>query len=103
MKRRGLCFFPLHSTLGLPWRCLIESLRRYTAVEACKWVDEIVRDAPYTTQLDVLNRYNIDFCVHGDDITTAGDGTDCYAQVKEAGRYKEVHTSKRSTAPHRRM
>lgn len=63
---------------------------RYTAVEACKWVDEIVRDAPYTTQLDVLNRYNIDFCVHGDDITTAGDGTDCYAQVKEAGRYKEV-------------
>jgi hypothetical protein len=58
-------------------------------------VDEIVRDAPYTTQLDVLDRYNIDFCVHGDDITTAGDGTDCYAQVKEAGRYKEVQCSPR--------
>jgi len=63
---------------------------RYTAVAACKWVDEIVRDAPYTTQLDVLDQYNIDFCVHGDDITTAADGTDCYALVKQAGRYKEV-------------
>jgi len=59
-------------------------------VEACKWVDEIVRDAPYATQLDVLNQYDIDFCVHGDDIVSTSDGTDCYAQVKAAGKYKEV-------------
>src|SRR5688572_11054904 len=104
MKRRGLCS-PTTSVLlrqavaELSLSARYRSLRRYTAVEACKWVDEIVRDAPYTTQLDVLDRYNIDFCVHGDDITTAGDGTDCYAQVKEAGRYKEVHTS-RSTSHH---
>ncbi len=63
---------------------------RYKAVEACKWVDEVVRDAPYVTQVDWLDKYNIDFCVHGDDVTTASDGTDCYALVKAAGRYKEV-------------
>jgi len=63
---------------------------RYTAVEACKWADEVVRDAPYVTRLEDLNKYNIDFCVHGDDITTSADGSDCYAEVKNAGRYKEV-------------
>ncbi|KAI9228551.1 MAG: hypothetical protein DHS80DRAFT_27209 [Piptocephalis tieghemiana] len=62
---------------------------RYAAVEACKWVDEVVRDAPYTTELEYLDRYNCDFCVHGDDITTAADGTDCYQKVKDAGRYRE--------------
>ncbi len=53
-------------------------------------MDEVVRDAPYVTQVDWLDKYNIDFCVHGDDVTTASDGTDCYALVKAAGRYKEV-------------
>jgi ethanolamine-phosphate cytidylyltransferase len=52
-------------------------------------VDEVVEDAPYVTSVEYLDRYNCDFCVHGDDITTAADGTDCYAEVKEAGRYRE--------------
>ncbi len=43
---------------------------RYKAVRACKWVDEVVEDAPYTTQLEVLDQYHCDFCVHGDDIST---------------------------------
>ncbi|EGD76686.1 phosphoethanolamine cytidylyltransferase [Salpingoeca rosetta] len=62
---------------------------RYEMVRACKWVDEVVEDAPYVTQLDVLDKYNCDFCVHGDDITTAGDGQDAYHLVKAANRYKE--------------
>lgn len=62
---------------------------RYRAVAACKWVDEVVTNAPYTTQLDVLDQFNIDFVVHGDDISTAADGTDAYHIVKKAGRYKE--------------
>ncbi|KAI7831887.1 ethanolamine-phosphate cytidylyltransferase-like protein [Kickxella alabastrina] len=57
--------------------CVMREDERYAAVAACKWVDE------------VLDKYNIDFVVHGDDITTAADGTDCYQIVKDAGRYKE--------------
>ncbi|KAJ1906298.1 choline phosphate cytidylyltransferase, partial [Tieghemiomyces parasiticus] len=60
---------------------------RYAAVAACKWVDMVVPNAPYTTTVDVLDKYNCDFCVHGDDITTLADGTDCYQAVKDAGRY----------------
>ncbi|KAL9545900.1 hypothetical protein MBANPS3_006920 [Mucor bainieri] len=62
---------------------------RYAAVAACKWVDEVVPNAPYNTTVEILQEYNIDFCVHGDDITTMADGTDCYQAVKDAGLYKE--------------
>lgn len=62
---------------------------RYDAVAACKWVDQVVPDAPYNTTVEILKEYNIDFCVHGDDITTMADGTDCYQAVKDAGLYRE--------------
>ncbi|RUS34869.1 hypothetical protein BC938DRAFT_478120 [Jimgerdemannia flammicorona] len=62
---------------------------RYAAVAACKWADEVVRDAPYNTTVEILDKYNVDYCVHGDDITTMADGTDCYQAVKDAGRYRE--------------
>lgn len=62
---------------------------RYKMVRAIKWVDEVIEDAPYVTTLEVMDKYNCDFCVHGDDITTTADGTDTYHLVKNAGRYKE--------------
>ncbi|CEP15035.1 hypothetical protein [Parasitella parasitica] len=62
---------------------------RYAAVAACKWVDQVVRNAPYNTTVECLKEHNIDFCVHGDDITTMADGTDCYQAVKDAGLYRE--------------
>ncbi|KAF7721339.1 Ethanolamine-phosphate cytidylyltransferase [Apophysomyces ossiformis] len=62
---------------------------RYAAVAACKWVDEVVPNAPYNTTVEILKKYDIDFCVHGDDITTMADGTDCYQAVKDAGLYRE--------------
>ncbi|KAI8865288.1 Nucleotidylyl transferase, partial [Ramicandelaber brevisporus] len=62
---------------------------RLEAVRACKWADEVVPDAPYTTSLEWMDRYDCDYCVHGDDITTNADGTDCYQLVKDAGRYWE--------------
>lgn len=36
-----------------------------------------------------MDQYNCDYCVHGDDVTTMSDGSDCYALVKSAGRYME--------------
>lgn len=62
---------------------------RYKMVRAIKWVDEVVEGAPYVTHLDVMDEHNCDFCAHGDDITTCGDGSDPYEGVKKAGRYKE--------------
>jgi len=63
---------------------------RYAMVEAIKWVDEVVCGAPYVTTLETLDKYNCQYCVHGNDITTTADGHDTYQIVKDAGRYKEV-------------
>lgn len=62
---------------------------RYVSVAACKWVDEVVPNAPYITDLRLMDKYGCDFCVHGDDLVMAADGSDTYAQVKKAGRFKE--------------
>ncbi|KJE97449.1 phosphoethanolamine-cytidyltransferase [Capsaspora owczarzaki ATCC 30864] len=62
---------------------------RYKMVRACKWVDEVVEDAPYNTTLETLDANNCDFCVHGDDITTDAAGNDTYGVVKSARRYRE--------------
>lgn len=62
---------------------------RYKMVKGIKWVDEVAQGAPYVTSLETLDKYNADFCVHGDDITCTADGTDTYHIVKSNGRYKE--------------
>ncbi|KAL1517304.1 hypothetical protein ABEB36_001085 [Hypothenemus hampei] len=63
---------------------------RYKMVRGIKWVDEVVEGAPYVTTLETLDKYNCDFCVHGDDITMTAEGVDTYHLVKSAGRYREV-------------
>lgn len=65
-------------------------VERYKMVRAIKWVDEVVENAPYDTSLETLDKYNCDFCVHGDDISLNADGMDTYHKVKEAKRYREV-------------
>ncbi|KAL4712025.1 hypothetical protein ACJJTC_003692 [Scirpophaga incertulas] len=63
---------------------------RYKMVKAIKWVDQVVEGAPYVTTLETLDKYQCDFCVHGDDITVTADGIDTYHMVKKADRYREV-------------
>jgi len=63
---------------------------RLAVVAACKWVDEVTLDAPYQTSLSTLEKFNIDFAVHGEDITTNPDGTDSYEEVKKAGKFKLI-------------
>ena len=63
---------------------------RYEAVEACKWVDEVVRASPYVTQLEMMDQYRIDFVVHGDDLSFDADGNDSYGAIKAAGRFRTV-------------
>lgn len=38
---------------------------RYRMVRGIKWVDEVVEDAPYSTTIETLDKYDCDFCVHG--------------------------------------
>ncbi|KAI5808954.1 hypothetical protein DFH27DRAFT_246400 [Peziza echinospora] len=63
---------------------------RIAAVQACKWTNLPVPDAPYVTDPEWLDLYGCKYVVHGDDITTDSSGEDCYRIVKSLGRFKIV-------------
>ena len=57
------------------------------AVEACRWADKAVPQAPYVTSIPWIDHYGCQFVVHGDDISTDGNGEDCYRFVRAADRF----------------
>eukprot|EP00741_Cyanophora_paradoxa_P021693 tig00000241_g20939.t1 len=73
---------------------VMNDAERVGQVEACKWVDEVVTNVPYEVSQEfldhVLEKYQIDFFVHGDDECLTADGKDAYEAVKKAGRFRTV-------------
>lgn len=63
---------------------------RYEAVRGCKWVDLVVEDAPYTTDLEMVLKYKVDWVVHGDDLCVDENGNDVYEKIKKVGKFKTV-------------
>eukprot|EP01029_Cantina_marsupialis_P022907 TRINITY_DN562_c0_g2_i1.p1 TRINITY_DN562_c0_g2~~TRINITY_DN562_c0_g2_i1.p1 ORF type:complete len:431 (+),score=135.21 TRINITY_DN562_c0_g2_i1:87-1379(+) len=63
---------------------------RIAAVKACKWVDEVVFDTPYSPTIELLDSLNCDFGVHGDDLPIGADGNSCYDALMRAGRLRIV-------------
>lgn len=41
--------------------------QRYEMVKSCRYVDEVIEDAPTEITEEFLNKYNIDLVIHGDD------------------------------------
>ncbi|KAH9621344.1 hypothetical protein KSS87_011920 [Heliosperma pusillum] len=67
---------------------------RMIMVQAVKWVDEVIPDAPYAISEEFMKKlfeeYNIDYIIHGDDPCLLPDGSDAYALAKTAGRFKQI-------------
>lgn len=67
---------------------LMSCKERAALARACKWVDEVIEDTPYTPTIELLNSLNIDFCAHGDDMPVNAFGVGCYDEIKSAGKLK---------------
>lgn len=67
---------------------------RYIALKSCKFVDEIIKEAPYELTpeftVSLKEKYKIDFIVHGDDPCITHDGKDAYATAKELKMFKTI-------------
>lgn len=61
---------------------------RYEMVRNCKWVDEMIEDAPYSPTEELLNRLNCKYAAHGDDCSINIDGEDAFGRLKRLGRCK---------------
>mmetsp|Transcript_3714 Transcript_3714/g.7711 ORF Transcript_3714/g.7711 Transcript_3714/m.7711 type:complete len:453 (+) Transcript_3714:34-1392(+) len=72
---------------------LMSDHERLAMVSACKWVDEVVPEVPYIMSDDylkfVIQKYQIDYVVHGDDPCLV-DGRDVYESAVRAGKYRTI-------------
>ena len=66
-------------------RPVMNASERYDLVNACRFVDHIVRDVPYRTSFEMMRAHSIDFAVHGDDMTSTQDGSNSYQELLDAG------------------
>jgi cytidyltransferase-like protein len=67
---------------------------RYAALAACKFVDEVLRNAPYNLHKEwvdtLVQEHGITYILHGDDPCLTADGQDAYAYAKQIGVYKQI-------------
>ncbi|KAL5292169.1 PCYT1A family protein [Megaselia abdita] len=81
----GVCNDELtHSKKG---RTVMSDKERYEGVKHCRYVDEIVPDAPWTLDDEFLEKHKIDFVAHDDIPYSAEDCDDLYAQIKARGMF----------------
>ncbi|PIA37688.1 hypothetical protein AQUCO_03000321v1, partial [Aquilegia coerulea] len=65
---------------------------RYESLRHCRWVDEVIPDAPWVLTQEFLDKHNIDYVAH-DSLPyadTSGAGKDVYEFVKSIGKFKET-------------
>lgn len=73
-----------HKRKGLT---VLTDKQRYETVRHCKWVDEVIEDAPWILDMKFLKNHKIDYCAH-DDLPYVADGIDdIYKPMKEAGMF----------------
>ena len=63
---------------------------RCTIVESCKWVKEVVKDAPYEPSIEILDKLDCQYWVHGDDPCVTVDGVDLIKLLNDEGRFKYI-------------
>lgn len=61
--------------------------QRYETVSHCKWVDEIIRDAPWEVNQEFLDKHQIDYVAHDDIPYQSAGADDVYKFVKERGQF----------------
>ena len=63
---------------------VLSEQERYESLRHCKWVDEVIPNAPWVIDEEFLKKHNIDFVAH-DDVSYSED---IYKKVKELGKFK---------------
>jgi len=74
-------------THKLKGRTVMNEMERYEGVRHCRYVDEVVRNAPWVLSEEFLTKHKIDFVAH-DDIPYESNSTDdVYSHIKKKGMF----------------
>lgn len=74
----------LHKMKG---RTVCNEEERYTAVRHCRYVDEVLRDAPWEYTDAFLQKHKIDFVAHDDIPYPSENSEDIYEPLKKKGMF----------------
>lgn len=71
---------------------------RVLSVLACKYVNEVVMEAPYSITEELLTHFNVDIVCHGKtSVELDEDGRDPYEVARQLGKYVEVDSGNKLT------
>ncbi|XP_076895143.1 choline-phosphate cytidylyltransferase 2-like [Bidens hawaiensis] len=79
-------------THSLKGKTVMTDIERYESLRHCKWVDEVIPDAPWVMNQEFIDKHQIDYVAH-DSLPYAdasGAANDVYEFVKSIGRFKET-------------
>ena len=68
-------------------RPIMTLTERVAVIEACRYVDEVIPDAPDRLTTEFLDEHRVALVAHGDDVDT---GVEVYAAAAETGRLRLV-------------
>jgi choline-phosphate cytidylyltransferase len=77
---------------ALTWRhkgpTVLTERERYEIVRHCRWVDEVIEDAPWIVTPEFLAEHRIDYVAHDPDPYPHPEtGEDLYGWIKASGRF----------------
>ena len=67
---------------------ILNGQERADILRAVKWGDDVIPDTPYDTTEEVLDQFNCQYYIHGDDPVMV-NGVNICIHMNEIGRYKE--------------
>ncbi|KAK6465857.1 cytidylyltransferase-domain-containing protein [Scheffersomyces coipomensis] len=73
-----------HKRKGLT---VLSDQQRCDTLKHCRWVDEVIPNAPWCVTTDFLKEHNIDYVAHDDLPYASGDSDDIYKPIKEKGMF----------------
>ncbi|KAH8112096.1 hypothetical protein DFH11DRAFT_1609654 [Phellopilus nigrolimitatus] len=68
-------------------RTVMTHAERCEAVRHCRWVDEVVQEAPWVIDTDFLDKWEIDYVAHDEDPYASSGHDDVYAFAKSQGKF----------------
>ena len=67
------------------FKCVMNHIERCETVRHCRWVDEVVPEAPWVIDSAFLEKYNIDYVAHDEEPYVSPGHEDVYSFVKSLG------------------
>lgn len=74
-------------THSLKGRTVMTDVERYEAIRHCRYVDEIIRDAPWQITDEFMEKHKIDFVAQDSTPYVSDDCDDLYKEIKEKGYF----------------